>query len=233
MRPCANSWEQTMDRPIWRPQVKICGLTVPEQAAECARLGADAIGLVFFHRSPRYLEEEQAQAVCQALPRGMTRVGVFVDEPFSAIMQKAEVCGLKAVQLHGQETPELVARLKKEGLVIIKGLYTQRPPGLEMAEQFDADGFLIECGKGSLPGGNAMTWNWAESRPFGQRYPLVLAGGLTPENVARAVAEAQPDAVDISSGVESEPGQKDIAKINAFMNAMEGCALNREPRRIF
>jgi phosphoribosylanthranilate isomerase/indole-3-glycerol phosphate synthase/phosphoribosylanthranilate isomerase len=221
-------------KPANRPQVKICGLTNPAQAAQCAELGADAIGCVFFDRSPRNVSDDQAKAIREALPPGVATVGVFVDEPMSAIMSRVETCGLRAVQLHGVESPELVKRLRAEGLIVIKGIFLTHAPGLADAERYpDVSAFLVECGKGPLPGGNAQAWNWADARTLGEKYPLVLAGGLTPKNLAQAIAEAQPDVVDVSSGVESAPGQKDMDKVRAFMESLSHSHVDRQTRRIF
>jgi phosphoribosylanthranilate isomerase len=126
-----------------------------------------------------------------------------------------------------------VSRLRGENLVVIKGLYTERSPFLADASSYDASGFLIECGKGRLPGGNALTWNWGEAKPFGETYPLVVAGGLSPDNVSEAIAASQPDAVDVSSGVESAPGRKDLHKVELFINAVSRCSAGRKTRRIF
>lgn len=216
-----------------KPQIKICGLTVPEEALKCAALGADAIGLVFYPKSPRNLSENQAKGITAILPRHVKTVGVFVNETFSNIMRKVEFCGLNAVQLHGQESPELVSRLRGENLVVIKGLYTERSPFLADASKYDASAFLIECGKGRLPGGNALTWNWGEAKPFGETYPLVVAGGLSPDNVSEAIAASQPDAVDVSSGVEAAPGSKDLHKAELFINAVSRSDAGRKIRRIF
>jgi len=216
-----------------KPQIKICGLTVPEEALKCAALGANAIGLVFYPKSPRNLSENQAREITAVLPPHIKTVGVFVNETFSNIMRKVEYCGLNAVQLHGEESPELVSRLRGEHLIVIKGLYTDRSPFLAEASNYDASGFLIECGKGRLPGGNALTWNWGEAKPFGETYPLVLAGGLSPDNVSEAIAASQPDAVDISSGVEAAPGRKDLHKVELFINAVSRCSTGRKTRRIF
>ncbi|GBC60530.1 phosphoribosylanthranilate isomerase [Desulfonema ishimotonii] len=215
------------------PQIKICGLTNAEQALGCVAAGADAIGLVFYEKSPRNVTEEQARAICDALPEKVPGVGVFVNESFEFIMGKVKTCGLKAAQLHGQEGPEMVARLRESGLIVIKGLYVNKAPLLKEADDFDASGFLVECGKGKLPGGNAMTWNWGEVRGFGEDHPMILAGGLAPDNIAQAIDASQPDAVDISSGVESSPGQKDLDKVRAFMDGVLQSNLRREPRRIF
>lgn len=219
--------------PFPPPQVKICGLTDAAQAAAVAALGAAAVGLVFFPKSPRHLRREQALSICRALPESVRRVGVFVDERFESILEMAAFCGLDAVQLHGHEPPEKVERLRREGLLVIKALFIRRPPGLADASAYRPSGFLVECGAGTLPGGNAQTWAWSEARPLADRHPLILAGGLGPENVAQAVEQAQPDAVDLSSGVEAAPGVKDLRKVAALMAAVRQCRMMRRPRTIF
>jgi phosphoribosylanthranilate isomerase len=215
------------------PQVKICGLKDPRQAEACARLGAKAIGCVFFAKSPRCVSEAQAREIREALHPSVYTVGVLVNEPFSEIMRKVEACGLSAVQLHGRETPELVERLGREGVRVIKGLYVNAEPSLESAPSYKAFAYLAECSGGPLPGGNALGWNWGAARDFGERYPLVLAGGLSPDNVAEAVGAASPDAVDVSSGVEAEPGRKDLDKVRRFMEAVSRAHCGRGLRRIF
>jgi len=214
------------------PQIKVCGLTDVAQAIECAALGVNAIGCVFFQKSPRNLSESQAKEICSALPPEVTSVGVFVNESFSFIMQKVEKCGLKAVQLHGQEPPELVRQLKKENLKVITGLFISREPGLDKAENYNSDAFLIECGQGKLPGGNAKTWDWSSARAFGENHPLILAGGLSPDNIQTAIAQAQPDAVDVSSGVELTPGIKDLEKVKDFIEKVKSCPIDRQRRTI-
>lgn len=205
-------------RPV--PAVKICGLTQPQQAARCARLGAAAIGLVFFPPSPRHVSPDQARAVVAALPQTVAAVGVFANADFACIMARVKGCGLSMVQLHGRETPDLVARLQAEGVRVIKALFVDGRPGLEDARVFKADAFLVECARGPLPGGNALTWDWAAARTFGGRHPLVLAGGLRPDNVHAAIAAALPAAVDVSSGVEAAPGCKDGVKVAQLLQAV-------------
>jgi phosphoribosylanthranilate isomerase len=124
------------------------------------------------------------------------------------------------VQLHGRESPELVMRLKAEGVGVIKGIFVEGKPGLEDAGDYSADGFLVECSKGPLPGGNALTWDWAAARDFGFQRPLVLAGGLSPENVTDAISQALPAAVDLSSSVETAPGRKDIDRVARLIAAV-------------
>lgn len=208
-------------------QVKICGLTRVDEAEACARAGANAIGCVFYPRSPRCVGPAVAADICRALPPEVACVGVFVDEPFDAIMRTTAHAGLTAVQLHGNEPAELVGRLRREGLFVIKALFAERAPGLDAAAGLPASAFLVECGRGPLPGGNASAWDWTRAAAFGERYPLILAGGLSPHNAARAVRAVRPDAVDVSSGVEASPGRKDILKVARLIAAVEPAAARR------
>lgn len=217
----------------YAPQVKICGITQTDEAAAISRLHPDAVGLVFYPKSPRYVTPEQAGCICNHLLPEITRVGVFVNETFETIMAVTESCGLNAIQLHGSESPELVDQIKSRGLTVIKGLYMKHPPLFSDADQYRASAYLLECEKGVLPGGNALAWNWHDARPFGESHPFVLAGGLDFENVEKAVMAARPDAVDVSSGVESSPGRKDIEKVKAFFQAVNKCRIHTRPRRIF
>jgi len=215
------------------PQVKVCGLTSVDQALGVADLGVHAIGCVFFPKSPRHLTRGKAKAICRALPPSIRRVGVFVNETFSGIMAIADACGLDAVQLHGQEPPDVIPRLRQEGLLVVKALFVGRAPGISDVGAYHPSGFLVECGAGKLPGGNAETWDWARARPLVDHYPLILAGGLTPDNVTQAIARGQPDAVDLSSGVEASPGSKDLTRVAALMAAVRRCRMERKVRKIF
>ena len=215
------------------PQVKICGLTRVDHALACVDAGAAAIGFVFFDRSPRHVSIETAHTISRQLPSGIARVGVFVDEPYDVIMQRVAACGLTCVQLHGRETPGLVMQLKSAGVRVIKSLFMDRHPNLKTAHQFTADAFLAECGTGPLPGGNAKTWNYADAVDLGTSHPLVLAGGLSPDNISGAVQSAHPDAVDVSSGVEASPGIKDISLVKQFMEAVINPNHHYPLRRIF
>ena len=160
----------------------------------------------------------------EALPETVAAVGVFVNADFSAIMSRVDRCGLSMAQLHGQESPDLAARLKAEGVGVIKALFVNGRPGVDDAQEFDVDGYLVECAKGPLPGGNAMAWDWGAARDFGRRHPLVLAGGLTPENVDDAICAGLPAAIDLSSGVEASPGRKDPGKVARLIAAVQGTA---------
>ncbi|MFH1153493.1 MAG: bifunctional indole-3-glycerol-phosphate synthase TrpC/phosphoribosylanthranilate isomerase TrpF [Pseudomonadota bacterium] len=205
-----------------RPMVKICGLTDPEEAAACARAGADAIGLVFYPKSPRAVTLDQAARISRALPPDIISTGVFVNENLETILETVLACSLKAVQLHGQEPPNLVAELARTGLLVIKALFVDRAPFLVDAADFPmASALLVEHGKGALPGGNAMPWNWKLVRSMNRNQALILAGGLSPENIADALAEADPDAVDVSSGVESSPGRKNLDAVQTFIRLVK------------
>ncbi len=203
------------------PWIKICGLTRVDNALDVAASGADAIGLVFFEKSPRNVSADQATQICTALPASVKTIGVFVNESYETIMEIVEKCGLSGVQLHGNEAPGLVDKLAKEDLVVIKALFAAKAPFLTQSQEYEnASYFLVEYGKGILPGGNAESWNYEILSQMDTEKPVILAGGLTPENVRQAVDACHPAGVDISSGVEKSHGIKDIEKVKAFINAV-------------
>jgi phosphoribosylanthranilate isomerase len=200
-------------------QIKICGLTDATQARACAEAGADAIGLVFHEASPRNVSVEQARGIVETLPQQVVPVGVFVGQSGEEIAEIAREAGLRTVQLHGP-TMLSTGPIRAAGLRIVRVLFD-----LHLPESLpDADAFLIECGRGVLPGGNALTWDWGAARSLIAMLPLPcgLAGGLAPENVAGAVDAAGAAAVDASSSVESSPGVKDITKVRRFVAAVRG-----------
>lgn len=215
------------------PQIKICGLTDITEAVKCAELGADAIGLVFFPKSPRNVSPDQAGEISKALPGHVKRVGVFVNETYDTLMRTVERCRLDAVQLHGRETPDLIRRMCRENITVIKALFMSGSPALEEVTHYNASAYLVECGKGDLPGGNARTWDWAGAKAFGEKHPLILAGGLSPDNITDAVNAALPDAVDISSGVEADKGRKDTVKVEKFINTVKQLDIGKKIRVVF
>lgn len=217
-------------------QIKVCGLTETETAEACAALGIDAVGLVFYPKSPRFVSNRRAAEIAAAVTGKAAIVGVFVDEPLDSLMEKVHQCGLTTVQLHGQEPPEYVLRLKQADLTVIKGIFQEREPTFKQAALYDPSAFLVECGRGRLPGGNAHVWNWAAAREIRTERPVIIAGGLSPVNVDQAILLGRPDAVDVSSGVEAAPGKKDLDKIKAFLAAVQDIAAtdaNKRARRIF
>lgn len=214
-------------------EIKICGLTRVDEAVACAEAGADAIGLVFYPPSPRHLTVAQAKEISRALPERTARVGVFVNTSLAEILETNDICQLTAVQLHGQESPELIIDLNNSGILVIKALFIHKAPFVAEASLYPAAAFLVECGNGRLPGGNAMAWNWAEVKPFGEEHSLILAGGLSPETIEEAVAAAAPDAVDVSSGVESSPGRKDLHKVRVLIQRLSACTPERRLRTVW
>jgi len=206
-----------------RPQIKICGLTSARDAEACVAAGADAIGFISYPKSPRYLEDQAIRRITACLPDSVCPVGVFVNENWGRIMQAVDIGRLRAVQLHGNETPALVKALADEGLIVIKALFVNGNPALAMAHHYPAKAFLVECAGGPLPGGNAMDWDWSDARQLPSNQPVLLAGGLTPDNVKKAIAAGSPAAVDVSSGVEIRPGCKDSDKVVAFCRAVATC----------
>ncbi len=216
------------------PQIKICGLTRPDEAEACAQAGADAIGLVFYPPSPRSLNAAAAARITRVLPDRVCPVGVFVNETYDSVMSIAATAGLRAVQLHGQETPHLVKRLEASGLMVIKALFFNGRPDFAAAGRFAAaSAYLVECVGGRLPGGNALAWNWSAAASLAMDHPVILAGGLNPDNAAAAIEDARPDAVDVSSGVEREPGRKDIDRVAALCRTVRHTRLGRPPHPIF
>jgi phosphoribosylanthranilate isomerase len=204
------------------PEIKVCGLTQPDEARACAEFGADAIGLVFYPPSPRNVTIKQGAAIKNALPPMVRAAGVFVDPLLDDLLQTVDQVGLDVIQLHGAESPEFVSQLRKAtDRTIIKVLFSKKSPDLQRASAYDADGFLVECGRGPLPGGNAMTWDWGAALPFAKKHPLILAGGLGPETVEEAIAASFPDAVDASSALEARPGRKDPDKVKQFIQAIQ------------
>ena len=199
-------------------KVKVCGLMDAETALFAAHAGADAVGLIFAD-GPRRVAVEMARAICAALPPFVGRVGVFVNAAQGFVRETAAACGLTALQFHGDEDAEYCLRFT---LPVLKAVRVR--PGINLAElaRIPAAGFVFDSYDPLLAGGTGRTFplELAAERPD---LPVILAGGLTPENVARAIYLLRPYAVDVSSGVETD-GKKDLKKIQDFIEAVRGCA---------
>lgn len=218
--------------PPLRAPIKICGLTDPSDARFCAEAGAAALGAVFYPPSPRNVSPERAAEVFDGVPPDVVRTGVFVDASAADILGTARVAGLAVAQLHGSETPEFVAELLGAGLRVLKVL-RGGDLAAEAARHPDGTRFLVECGRGSLPGGNGATWDWGAARVLSP-LPFALAGGLSPDNLAAAAALSGAAFFDLSSSVESSPGRKDRGKVLAAVAAARAAGGDPEflsPRR--
>ena len=203
-----------------KTQVKICGVTNVADALAAAAAGADMIGLMFYEQSPRHITLATAVEISRALPPFVLRVGVFVNPDEALVARALGECGLSLLQFHGDEDSDFCTQF---GLMSLKALRVRDAESLNQLEQFHTDAFLLDAYSKSGLGGTGEPFNWelaVAARRFGK--PIFLAGGLTPENVAAAVQQVQPFAVDVSSGVESAPGKKDAAKMRAFFQAVRG-----------
>lgn len=202
-------------------RIKICGITRPEDARLALRAGAHALGLVFYPPSSRAVRIEEARAVAEAVGPFTTLVGLFVNATVEEIESVLAQVPLQLLQFHGDEPAE---HCERYGLPYIKAL-RMRPDlnvSAVMTEHPKASGFLLDAYRKGVPGGTGETFDWLRV-PRASKRPIILAGGLTPENVAQAVAQTRPYAVDVSGGVEAEPGIKDARKLNQFIaNAING-----------
>ena len=209
-------------------EIKICGITSEEAMEAAVEAGADYVGLVFFPPSPRCVTPERAAELVEFLPADLVKVGLFVDPDDSTLDRVLSQVRLDLVQVHGRETPERLEQIRLEyGLPVMKVIPVSEAADLAAADPFlaVADRLLFDAKppKGAtLPGGNAVSFDWTllQGRKWG--LPWMLAGGLTPDNVAEAVRITGARAVDVSSGVESAPGIKDPARIRAFIKAARG-----------
>jgi phosphoribosylanthranilate isomerase len=203
-------------------RVKICGITSVGDGLIAAGAGADMIGLMFYEGSPRYVTPAQAAEIAGALPPFLVRVGVFVNADEGLVRRAIAECGLGLLQFHGDETPEFCTQF---GVMSMKALRMRDEASLKELAKFNTDAFLLDAYAPGELGGTGKTFNWGlavEAQNFGK--PIFLAGGLTAENVAAAIREVRPFAVDVSSGVESAPGQKDAVKVQAFVTAAKRAA---------
>jgi phosphoribosylanthranilate isomerase len=206
---------------VIRVRSKICGITRVEDALAAVEAGADAIGLVFYAKSPRAVDIEQAKAIVAALPPFVTSVGLFVDMPRETLQALLREVPLDLLQFHGDESP---ADCEGFARPYIKALRVRADQDVArmMAPYSGACGILLDTFVEGVPGGTGAAFDWSLV-PREACKPIILAGGLTPDNVAQAIAQVRPYAVDVSGGVEAAKGIKDAGKIKAFLQAVQ-CA---------
>jgi len=201
-----------------KTQVKICGLTSVADAQAAAAAGADLIGLMFYAGSPRHVSLAQAAEIARALPPFVLRVGVFVNPDEALVTRAIAECGLNLLQFHGDEPSAFCTQF---GLMSVKALRVRDAASLQTLAEYHTDAFLLDAYSAAGRGGTGEQFNWdlaVAAQDWGK--PIFLAGGLTPANVAAAVRQVRPFAVDVSSGVEAAPGKKDPAKMQAFIAAV-------------
>ena len=209
-------------------KVKICGITNLTDARRAVDAGADFLGFNFYPPSPRYIPPARARSIIRRLPDHITVVGVFVNAPKEKILSIARSVGLDSLQLHGEESPELITRLNRS-YPIIKAVRVQksfRPVQLVPFKR--AAAFLLDGFHARRHGGTGRKFDWSVARRARRNGRIFLAGGLTPLNVAQAIRTASPYAVDVCSGVESKPGKKDPARVVSLMRAVR--TAQRRPR---
>jgi phosphoribosylanthranilate isomerase len=207
-------------------RVKICGITNIDDAAEAVRLGAWAIGLVHYEKSPRRCEPADAAAIGAAFRRKCEVVGVFVNPELEEIDKAVENAGLTMVQLNGEEGPSFCAETaRRTGAKVIKAIHVASAADVHAAEAFRTDYHLFDRRGEGLWGGTGKSFDWGLLREQSSQVPAIVAGGLRPENVAEAIAVTRPFAVDVASGVEAEPGRKDHAAMTAFFESAQGTSV--------
>ena len=210
--------------------VKICGMTNLEDALVAVDAGADAVGFVFYEKSPRYVTVETARGIVEKSPESVEKVGVFVNEEEGALCDVADRAGLSAIQMHGDnEDPHVadlvVAKRPKVKVLAAISMLRENPDAWAMMWRRDViHAFLVDSGNSSKPGGTGKAFDWrvsgARVENIKRLGKVVAAGGLTPENVSVAVEVLKPWGVDVVSGVEASPGKKDSDKVRAFVRAV-------------
>ena len=210
---------------VQRVRVKMCGTTRLEDALAAVRCGIDALGFIFYPKSPRFITPENAKPIIETLPPFIDRVGVFVNASHQEVIRTAG-CGLSYLQLHGDE-PADYCRALREMLPVCGIIKAFRVGDASKPEDFApyndcVDAFLLDTYAKGIPGGTGISFDWSVIDSLALQRPIILAGGLTPENVANAIAAVRPYAVDINSGVELQPGIKDHDRLASLMRIVAG-----------
>jgi len=207
-------------------KIKFCGITRLDDAELAIANGAWAIGLIFWPSSRRRAELDAAAEIAAAVKRRAEVVGVFVNAPLDEVAQTADVVGLTVLQFHGEEGPAYCAEAaRRTGAKVIKAARVRSGADVQALASFHTDYHLLDSYTAGVPGGTGETFSWEIARAHRGRTPVLLSGGLTPDNVADAIAAVHPYAVDVASGVELSPGLKDPEKLQAFAAAVRSTTL--------
>ena len=199
-------------------KIKICGIKTVTDALAAMDAGADLIGFNFYSKSPRYIDVGRCRDIMSVMRRygHITYVGVFVNASVGTIRATMETLGLSLAQLHGDETPEMLSALDGKAFKAFRGV----PQNLDGFARVAVPALLVDASVKGTYGGTGVTADWNSAAELAKKYPLLLAGGLTPDNVVEAVRQVSPWGVDVASGVESSPGLKDATKMKAFVHAI-------------
>ena len=195
-------------------KVKICGITNREDALWAVECGADALGFIFYKKSPRYINPENAKKIISILPPFISTVGVFVNEDYNDVRDVKLLTDLNTVQLHGDESPSYCNLIEGK---LIKAIRIKNEKSIERLKKYSVDAFLLDSFDTSSFGGSGLTFDWRLAEKAKQHGRIILAGGLTPDNVEEAINKVAPFGVDVSSGVESKPGIKNKKKVKDFI----------------
>jgi len=199
-------------------KIKICGIKNVTEALAAKDAGADLIGFNFYRKSPRYIDVDRCRSIMSVMWKYLhiTYVGVFVNASADEIRMTMRTCGLNLAQLHGDETSEMLDELNGKAFKAFRGI----PADVSGYAKNESPALLLDASVKGLYGGSGVTADWSAAAELAKKYPLLLAGGLTPENVAEAVRQVRPWGVDVASGVEAGPGKKDAEKMSAFVRAV-------------
>ncbi len=202
-------------------RVKVCGITNAADAQKAARLGAWALGFIFYKKSPRFISPFKAKMIIETLPPFITPVGVFVNHNFGAMRDIIGHCGLRVVQLHGDEDAHFCNRLRRDKTRVIKAFRVSEKFGPDDVKGYKVDAFLFDTASQDLYGGTGQSFDWRLLLPLkSQEVPLILSGGLNNQNVIDAVNGLKPYAVDVNSSIEESPGKKDARKMKDFIDVV-------------
>jgi len=204
-------------------EIKVCGITNLEDASFAAECGADALGFIFYSRSPRYVAPERAKKIIEKLPDRVAKVGVFVNQELQKVKKTVEFCDLDLVQLHGDESPEYCRQFPSS--LLIKAFSSRRASDLRGLRNYPVRAIVVDTYDPLRYGGTGKRSNWRLAVKVKETHSLILAGGLNTGNIREAIDIVAPHAVDINSGVESSPGRKDHKKVRAIIEivrSMEG-----------
>ena len=202
-----------------RTRIKICGMTDLAEVRHAVAAGVDALGFIFAKASPRYIDPERARGIISTLPPFVAAVGVFVNEEAERVAEIAQYCRLSVIQLHGAESPGYCRRLQTRVVKAFQVHAGLTAMDLQPYEEV-VSGFLLDTYDKKQAGGTGKTFDWSLLRKLQPGKPVILAGGLGPANVARAIAEVRPFAVDVNSAIETEPGRKDPVLISRLVEAV-------------